>query len=149
MIKMDNTFNIRPHHGMCMAYFVGYGYSDGFSANMEKLLNSLLPNTEIRLTVSTDVVCVACPNNKDGLCDKPKLVESYDKEVLRLCGFIDGQIISFGEFTESVYENILAKNLRHTICGSCQWSEICTGEPKRLWTEPKNKRLNSIYYKKL
>ena len=25
---------LRPHHGMCLAYFEGKGYSDGFTVNM-------------------------------------------------------------------------------------------------------------------
>ena len=32
---------LRPHHGMCMAYFVGLGYSGGFSAHMAELLEEL------------------------------------------------------------------------------------------------------------
>ena len=31
---------VRPHHGMCLAYFIGKGYSEGFSAHMEKMLHS-------------------------------------------------------------------------------------------------------------
>lgn len=27
---------LRPHHGMCLAYFVGKGYSDGFTIHMER-----------------------------------------------------------------------------------------------------------------
>ena len=29
---------LRPHHGMCLAYFEGKGYSDGFTVNMQKML---------------------------------------------------------------------------------------------------------------
>ena len=32
---------VRPHHGMCLAYFIGKGYSEGFSAHMEKMLHIL------------------------------------------------------------------------------------------------------------
>ena len=30
---------LRPHHGMCLAYFKGEGYSDGFSAHMQEMLD--------------------------------------------------------------------------------------------------------------
>ncbi len=29
---------LRPHHGMCLAYFEGKGYSEGFSAHMQEML---------------------------------------------------------------------------------------------------------------
>ena len=90
---------LRPHHGMCMAYFVGHGYSDGFTAHMGALLASLGPERPVRLVVGTDAVCGACPNNLDGLCDKPELVASYDRAVLSLCGLGEGDELSFGQFT--------------------------------------------------
>ena len=33
---------LRPHHGLCMAYFVGEGYSSGFSRHMGEVLAALL-----------------------------------------------------------------------------------------------------------
>ena len=38
---------LRPHHGMCMAYFVGLGYSGGFSAHMAELLEELAPGVTV------------------------------------------------------------------------------------------------------
>ena len=45
---------VRPHHGMCLAYFIGKGYSEGFSAHMEKMLHILEQDVPIRLVVSLD-----------------------------------------------------------------------------------------------
>lgn len=53
---------VRPHHGMCLAYFIGKGYSEGFSAHMEKMLHILEQDVPIRLVVSLDEICSACPN---------------------------------------------------------------------------------------
>ncbi|MBD5162029.1 MAG: DUF1284 domain-containing protein [Oscillibacter sp.] len=122
---------LRPHHGMCMAYFVGHGYSGGFTAHMARLLETLTPETPVRLTVDTDAVCGPCPNNRGGLCDKPELVAGWDREVLRLCGLEENQILPFGAFTALVQERILAPGLRSGICGSCQWNEICAAHPSR------------------
>lgn len=116
---------LRPHHGMCMAYFVGYGYSDGFSANMARLLEELEPDTPVRLTVGTDAVCGPCPNNDGGHCNKPELVAGYDRAVLDLCGLEDGQILPFGQFTYLVRAKILSPGLRKKICGTCQWDNLC------------------------
>ena len=55
---------VRPHHGMCLAYFIGKGYSEGFSAHMEKMLHILEKDVPIRLVVSLDEICSACPNHQ-------------------------------------------------------------------------------------
>ena len=36
---LTNSIPLRPHHGMCLAYFKGEGYSDGFSAHMQEMLD--------------------------------------------------------------------------------------------------------------
>ena len=124
--------SLRPHHGMCMAYFAGYGYSDGFTAHMGQLLSSLTPETSVRLTVDTDCVCSACPNNQNGVCDKPELVAAYDNAVLSLCGLQAGEVLPFGRFTELVQSRILSPGLRPSVCGGCQWNGIC-GTRQSRW----------------
>ena len=114
-----------------MAYFIGHGYSGAFSAHMAELLSGLRPDTPIRLTVGTDAVCGPCPNNAGGLCDKPELVERYDRAVLAHCGLTEGEVLPFGRFTALVQEKVLAPGLRPCICGNCQWNEICANQPSR------------------
>ena len=129
--SMD-SISLRPHHGMCLAYFIGHGYSDGFTAHMNRILTSLTPDTPVRLVVKTDSVCTACPNNIDGRCDKPDLVAGYDHEVLTRCGLREDMTIPFQDFTALVQKQILTPGLRSEICGSCQWSEICDTQPSRF-----------------
>lgn len=114
-----------------MAYFVGQGYSDDFSANMTWLLGALAPETQVCLTVGTDAVCEPCPHNSCGLCNKAELVAAWDREVLDLCGLEEGYILKFGDYMRIVRENILEQGLRPDICGGCQWSDLCTGLPRR------------------
>lgn len=128
---LSNPLPLRPHHGMCMAYFVGCGYSDAFSAHMAALLGELAPASPIRLTTATDAVCGPCPNNHGGLCNKPDLVASYDRAVLTLCGLEEGCLLSFGSFTRLVQERILSPGLRPTICGGCQWNDLCAAQSSR------------------
>ena len=127
---------LRPHHGMCMAYFVGFGYSDGFSRNMARLLTEELPpDRPVRLTVAPDPVCGACPRCAGGQCDKPELVASYDRAVLELCGLAEGAVLPFGGFTALVEARILDRDLRRFICGGCQWDHICR-RTKSRWAAP-------------
>lgn len=127
----SNALALRPHHGMCMAYFVGYGYSGGFTAHMAALLAALTPDTPVRLTVDTDAVCAACPNNAGGVCDTPEKVANYDRAVLALCSLREGTVIPFGRFTDLVQARILAPGRRSALCGDCRWNNLCAAHPSR------------------
>ena len=116
---------LRPHHGMCLTYFTGHGYSDDFTAHMYKVQNYVNENAVVRLVAETDIICLKCPNNIDGECDKPELVARYDSEVLARCGLKDGDELRFMDFAMLVRERILTPGLRSEICGDCQWNEFC------------------------
>jgi len=47
--KLAQPVLLRPHHGMCLAYFKGEGYSDGFSAHMKDVLDELQKGMNVRL----------------------------------------------------------------------------------------------------
>lgn len=86
---------LRPHHGMCLAYFKGEGYSNRFSAHMQEMLDIFQKGAKIQLHADTDEICSACPNNEKGCCSSFSLVEAYDNAVLELCGLENGQIMSY------------------------------------------------------
>lgn len=121
----DQPIMLRPHHGMCLAYFKGYGYSDEFAVHMQKVQDYLKTDDIVHLAVETDIICSKCPNNINGACEKPELVARYDSEVLRLCNLSEGEELQFTEFFKLVQEKILEPGLRGEICGDCQWDEIC------------------------
>lgn len=131
-----SPLTLRPHHGMCLAYFVGRGYSDAFSEHTARLLEMLerAPDTPVHLTVRVDEVCFACPNNNGGLCEKPEQVAVYDRAVLTLCGLAEGATLPFGTFAALVQERVLSPGLRRTICGGCQWDAVCSAQPSRWLT---------------
>ena len=122
---------LRPHHGMGLAYFVGCGYSEDFSSHMGRFLARATPDMPVRLSVETDAICAGCPNNLDGVCEKPEQVAGYDMAVLEQCGLEEGAELSFGQFTALVQERVLEPGLRREICGGCQWSGICDVQPSR------------------
>ena len=127
---------IRPHHGMCLAFFEGKGYSEKFTAHMGKVLKMFEQNKtmKIYLTADTDTICGACPNNQGNVCKDKKLVRHYDQEVLKSCDLKEGQEIPFGTFAELVQEKIIASGERETICGNCQWNKIC-GRKESRWAK--------------
>ena len=107
---------VRPHHGMCLAYFIGKGYSEGFSAHMEKMLHILEQDVSIRLVVSLDEICSACPNRQvtveasgveKEICEAQEKVYRYDHGVLDACGLAEGEELNFLEFTRKVQEKVI------------------------------------------
>ena len=131
---------VRPHHGMCLAYFIGKGYSEGFSAHMEKMLHILEQDVPIRLVVSLDEICSACPNHQvtveasgeeKEICEAQEKVYRYDHGVLDACGLAEGEEMNFLEFTRKVQEKVIDTGLREKICGDCQWNSICSEKGSR------------------
>lgn len=123
---MSNDFlRLRAHHGMCLAFFEGKGYSEGFTSHMQTVLDGMQENPILELVTEHDIVCGACPNLQDGLCNTPELVLEYDRQVLMRCGLEVHTHISWAEFSRLVSERILTPGQREEICGNCTWTKIC------------------------
>lgn len=127
---MEETtiYRIRPHHGMCLYFFEGKGYSDGFTAHMAEVKNWLLGEKGLvclQLVGETDEICSACPHNRRGRCEAAEKVNRYDNGVLQYTSLREGQELTFPEFERIVEEKILTPGHGRAICGDCQWKEIC------------------------
>ncbi len=118
-------YKIRAHHGMCLAFFEGKGYSDDFTRHMGSVKKELENNPVICLVDETDEICKCCPNNKNEVCESEDKVLSYDEAVLRLCGLKAGTWIEWSIFSTMVAEHIINTGKRVDICGDCDWNTIC------------------------
>lgn len=129
------TYQLRPHHGLCLQYFCGHGYSQEFINNMQEILVTLGQNPNIQLVDYTDDICLTCPNCIRSIhniseidktyCIFDKKVLHYDSCVMELCNLTYNSTIPWNEFNKLVHDNIIDKNLRQTICGDCEWSNLC------------------------
>ena len=121
-----SSFKIRPHHGLCTAFFEGKGYSGDFVRNMANVIEMLeRENPEIILTVGEDIICANCPNNRTHICDSSEKVAGYDNTVLEMCGLSAGDIVCWSDFRETVFEKIISLGRLCQVCGDCQWYHIC------------------------
>ena len=125
--KEHAAMPLRPHHGMCFRFYEGKGYSAAFTDHMGRVIRALSerPETPVRLTLSADVVCEHCPNNRDGVCGSADKVVRYDAAVLDACNLKDGDELPYADFAARVRERILDAGLRRVICGDCEWDAIC------------------------
>lgn len=122
---------LRPHHGMCLAYFEGKGYSDSFTVNMQHMLEIFENGTDVELTAAGDEICKACPNLQNGSCLSAELVGGFDREVLKACNLKEKAHMTFHEFVDNVQRNVIESGKRVEICGNCQWNEICSHKESR------------------
>ena len=118
---------LRPHHALCVRFFRGYGYSDGFCRSMESVIAVLMKNDPtVTLTDGTDMICSGCPKNADGSCSLSGKAAQYDRKTAELCGLSFGAEIKWSELYGRAYREIVQKGLLGEVCGDCAWSSICS-----------------------
>ncbi len=126
-----SSFKLRPHHGVCIYFFVGKGYSEDFTANMTEVVGVLKrENPELALTVGEDVICRCCPHNIEHRCESFDKVTRYDNGVLKLCGLNDGDKIHWNDFSSMVYDKIISAGQMESVCGGCNWR--CYAESENM-----------------
>ena len=121
----DKIVSLRAHHGLCLHFFQGKGYSGAFVENMAQKKAMLERNPLVRPTDQADEICRACPNNLSGQCESAEKVRRYDREVLSRCGLTPGDVLPYRELAERVQETLLIPGRREEICGDCQWTDLC------------------------
>ncbi len=121
----ENAFRLRPHHGLCMKFFIGKGYSGDFAENMGNIKTFLETNDPvIVISKGADSICRKCPNNCGGKCSGEK-ADKYDRLVMELCGIKYGAEMLYSKYSSLVNENILSSGKLRSVCGDCKWFGIC------------------------
>lgn len=118
-------YRIRAHHGMCLAFFQGKGYSEEFAEHMGRINQELEKNPKVCLADAADDICTHCPHCVSAVCRSAEKVANYDRKVLELCGLEVGAVLEWKVFEELVKRNILDAGKRKAVCGDCQWDALC------------------------
>lgn len=117
---------LRPHHCLCIHFFKGNGYSPEFVENMTKIKKSLEENPEITLKCEADTLCKPCPHRlRDTGCHSIEKVQRYDNTLLALCHLEENSSLSWNKLEYLVQTHILQPQKRESVCGDCQWTELC------------------------
>jgi hypothetical protein len=110
------------------------GYSPGFIKNFKRVIRGFTsnPDSAIILTTETDIICSACPHNKNGRCSKKenseKRTKEHDLKAIKRFGFREGERIKISEALDKIKKEILPKNLAK-ICQKCDWLGYCSNLP--------------------
>lgn len=119
---------LRPHHLLCMKFFIGEGYSNDFTKNMSNVISKIKedPDCKIVLKSSKDVICEHCHYHGEFFCDSNEKVSRYDENVLEICGFESNVEYKFSFLNYTVNKNIIEKKILSSICSDCSWYSICS-----------------------
>lgn len=77
------ALRFRPHHFLCTVGFAGKGYSDGFTANMVRIIEDGLRaqsggDTVIEVVAATDDICNPCPKRRGTGCVSQDKIAALD-----------------------------------------------------------------------
>jgi hypothetical protein len=117
---------LRPHHGLCIRFFKGKGYSDEFTAHMRETIEILRrEETKLILTDREDAICASCPNFTANGCNSREKVETYDRRVLELTGLKPGNKMTFSYLQQQIGAHIIESGQMKNVCRDCGWADIC------------------------
>ncbi|MDD3223551.1 MAG: DUF1284 domain-containing protein [Clostridium sp.] len=118
---------LRAHHFLCMQGFQGYGYNEGFTKNMDKIIKYIHKNKslEVEIIDSCDDICEKCRNNIDGKCKDFVEIGDMDKNVLEKLQLESEGIYKASHIFKLVNEKIGSVKEAKKICGTCSWHEKC------------------------
>ncbi|SLN12240.1 hypothetical protein PEL8287_00328 [Roseovarius litorisediminis] len=138
------TVTFRPHHFLCSLGFQGKGYSDGFTANMARIVVEGLrapggDDTLIEVTGATDDICAPCPKRRGQICDAQEKIAALDSRHARALGLFSGTCLTWAEAKRRIVKRVPPGALQN-LCSGCQWLDLglCEQALFDLHTETKN-----------
>ncbi|MCE5295958.1 MAG: DUF1284 domain-containing protein [Euryarchaeota archaeon] len=118
---------LRGHHLLCIQFFEGHGYDDGFSSNMRKIVDRIRcdGSLSIVLVMDCDDICEHCPDKVGDLCRHGDSVAKKDDSVAKFLELPHEGETTAGELMTLAAEKIKGLTDVGEVCGECYWSSIC------------------------
>ena len=125
-MSSNTQFKLRAHHGMCLHYFQGKGYSSSFTENMSSVLTYLNENDPLVTVIADcDNICSKCPNLIFGKCITSRKVSKYDNNTLKSLDIESGTTMKYSEYSKLIEDKIINSGIRGKICSDCRWNDLC------------------------
>ncbi len=117
---------LRGHHLICLHFFRGEGYNEGFIKNLVLVLKSA-EHSPIRIAHDIDDVCVKCPHVRNDRCgyadhSDPEIRE-MDKRAMDLLNVERGAEIAWTEIRERIPG--IFRAWHDSYCIACGWRVAC------------------------
>lgn len=117
---------LRPHHALCLRFFIGEGYSEHFVRHMTEVKERLQrENPPVTLTDSCDLICAGCPHNSGGVCTTDDKVAAIDRRTAELLGLRFGDTVPWRELYVKANAEIIGRGRLREVCRDCCWIHLC------------------------
>lgn len=125
LIKSSN-YNLRPHHSLCIQFFIGKGYIKKFVEEMIKTIQMLdTENPLLTLTDQCDIICRFCPNRNGKRCMDETKVSAIDQRCLDTCRLKTGDQIHWQQLKIIARQQVIVPHRIPYVCNNCCWRSIC------------------------
>ncbi len=116
---------LRGHHLICLHFFHGEGYNQGFVKNLQEVLRKA--EEEIKVTDGADDICKTCPYLKDDRCEydegADEEVREMDEMALSLLQVKRDSIFKWDEIKKKIPE--IFSLWYANYCYDCDWNYAC------------------------
>lgn len=124
---MSAPLPLRPHHFLCALGFRGAGYSDGFTANMARIVAELrAPGgaaRDIVVTGQADSICAPCPLRRGTGCESQAKIDRLDTAHARALDLPPGSRLTWGQAQARIRARVQPGALA-TLCTDCRWLSL-------------------------
>ncbi|MGN0361623.1 MAG: DUF1284 domain-containing protein [Bilifractor sp.] len=123
---MTEDMKMRPHHLLCTQGYEGKGYDKTFVEHMSMYVRRMRsePSFRIRITLSPDDLCAACPHLADPEhCSSDDKVRTFDRKVMDFFGLEDGRSYCYQDLVQTIDRKMTEAKL-YSICGTCAWYPV-------------------------
>lgn len=117
---------LRGHHLICLHFFDGEGYDEGFIKNLEDTLRRA-EEEDVEITAGADDVCAACFHLKEGRCMQSEgaddEIRGMDVRALALLGLSIGDKVRWRAFKGGIAR--IFPEWHSLYCIDCDWRRVC------------------------
>lgn len=124
---------LRGHHLICLHFFKGEGYSEGFVKNLCEVVERA-ENGKVEIVTGGDDVCAACPSFKNNRCmhNGDNEEEMRQLDALALLLFDPKQRHLEWAGIRKLLPSIIGE-WQDNACNQCEWLRVC--ETTQLWSK--------------
>lgn len=148
-MEMLKEYTLRFHHLLCLPLFIGEGYSDDFSANMQYVKKFVeTEDPRLRFICKGDMICENCPNRRPGGCaldSTDSTVADKDRRVSEILRLVISDGVSYSKALQAAH-SLIDKRSFEDLCGDCRWFRqgLCSYEK---WEENAARTVYSLSHK--
>jgi uncharacterized protein len=125
------AIRLRPHHLLCMLTFAGKGYSPGFVANFERIVNLIASGEHsIEVVFAPDDICAplladaACHCRNASVAERDRLAAEALTDLLHR-PIRGGATLQLDPSTLERMRAAFQAGTIRAACKGCQWSPLC------------------------